>query len=334
MKILQVSDILVGRDFREQPEIAEELRQARLDVLSSLVALAEKERVEAMVLVGNTLADNRIHHRTLMDVARLLGQSPVPVLILPGETDPLTPDSPYELRADLFQEPVRIQRRAEPLELKPGLTFYPCPITRRQGTSDLSWIPPRAGDSGLRVGLAVGDQASHDLDYLALGGSLDRMDGYSGTPEPVDYEGDSGYALIVELAPVNVRPVRVARWSWQSVELQVDSPPNLQHPGGKNVLLRLRLTGSLPEAELGELNKQLERLATRCRQLTVINQVGVAPRVGYRHPLLQRMAATLQAQAASVEMDPTELPHSSEVARQALLLLRTFIARSGQGDLQ
>ncbi|GMU52139.1 MAG: hypothetical protein AMXMBFR33_12850 [Candidatus Xenobia bacterium] len=335
MKILQTSDVLVGRDFRELPELAEELRQARLDVLSSLVALAEKERVEALVLVGNTLADNRISHRTLMDVSRLLGASSVPVLILPGETDPLTPDSPYELRADLFQEPVRVLRKSEPVELKSGLTFYPCPITRREGTSDLSWIPPRGSDTGLRVGLAVGDPpASHGLDYLALGGSLDRQESYSGTPEPVDYEGDSGSALVVELVPLKVHPVKVARWSWQSVELEVGSPPSLQHPGGRNVLLRVRLTGSLPEDELGKLDKELERLASRCRHLSVINEVGVAAPVGYRHPLLQRMAASLQTRAAAVTVDPGELPESSEVAREALVLLRKLIARSGQEDLR
>lgn len=323
MKILHASDILVGRDFREFPELAGEFRQARLDLLQTLVALAEKEAVDAVLLVGNTLADNRINHRTLLDVARLLGRSPAPVFILPGETDPLTPDSPYELRADVFQEPVQILRRAVPVEVKPGLTLFPCPVTARGGKSDLSWIPSRGVETGLRVGVAL-EGTSRELDYLATAGH---------PAEPVDFDLESGFAEVAELRPLSAHRVRVARFSWEQATLDIRSPRDVQHPGGKNVVLRLGLRGSIPESELEELQRQLQKLSSRCRHLSVRNEVSLEEAVGYRHPLLRKMAASLAAQAQRLDADPTELPETPEVAREALFLLRKLVGRSGLEDL-
>lgn len=281
MKILQTSDVLVGRDFRELPELAEELRQARLDVLQTLVALAEKERVDALVLVGNTLADNRIAHRTLLDVARLLGASPVPVLLVPGACDPLTPDSPYELRADVFSEPVRIQRE-------------PWAVLTRGAASGPS----------LRVG-----------DHLALPGK---------PPEPVDFDPEAGFAQIV--TPSEVHAVRVARFIWEDTS-------DLEHPGGPNVILRLKLSGRYREDELPALEQALVRLRGRVRHLEVVNMTGVLEGVDYRHPLLASMASELALRAGVVTPDLSELPDEPEVAREALLLLRELVSRSGQADL-
>jgi len=112
VKLLHTSDLRIGLAFARQYQRAPILREARLEALRSLLALARREEVSAVLLTGNTLASPYIDHKLLLELLSVLGTSPAPVYLSPGELDPLTADSPYALRADLFQPPVHILRGA------------------------------------------------------------------------------------------------------------------------------------------------------------------------------------------------------------------------------
>lgn len=113
MKLLHTSDLLLGQGFPRLPDLAVALREARLEVLRSILALATREKVDAIVLAGNTLADNRVAHDLIVKLTSLLATSSIPIYLQPGQTDPLRADSPYVLRADLFQAPIHLLKQPQ-----------------------------------------------------------------------------------------------------------------------------------------------------------------------------------------------------------------------------
>ncbi|MCA9796529.1 MAG: hypothetical protein KC910_32195, partial [Candidatus Eremiobacteraeota bacterium] len=124
--ILVSADLRVGLGYPDVPERGRELREARIDTVRELINVANHRRVDAVVLAGNTLADNRIDQHDLLDLVDALRLSEAPVLILPGATDPFTPDSPYRARSELFEAPIRVMGDSHPVRLS-DLTIAPYP---------------------------------------------------------------------------------------------------------------------------------------------------------------------------------------------------------------
>ena len=113
MKLLHTSDLLLGYSFPQLPDLAVALREARIETLRSILALAAREKVDAIVFAGNTLADTRVAHDLVVKLTSLLATSSIPVYLLPGRTDPLKADSPYVLRADLFKAPIHVLKQPQ-----------------------------------------------------------------------------------------------------------------------------------------------------------------------------------------------------------------------------
>ena len=113
MKLLHTSDLRLGQGFGQLPELANALREARMETLRSILALAVREKVDAILFAGNTLADTRVTHDLVVKLTSLLATSSVPIYLWPGQTDPLRADSPYVLRADLFKPPVHVLRHPQ-----------------------------------------------------------------------------------------------------------------------------------------------------------------------------------------------------------------------------
>lgn len=146
MKLLHTSDLLIGLGFPQLPELASALRETRLEALRSVLALASREKVDAIVLAGNTLADPRVSHDTLIKMTSLLSASTVPIYLQPGKTDPWRADSPYVLRADLFKAPVHLLK-------EPGLPWNGPLVAVGQPLEGAEYValpidPPEAYDFG------------------------------------------------------------------------------------------------------------------------------------------------------------------------------------------
>ncbi|QFG70091.1 exonuclease SbcCD subunit D [Ornithinimicrobium pratense] len=101
---------------------------------------------------------------------------------------------------------------------------------------------------------------------------------YSGAPEPTDWrEQRPGEVLVVDVEPgppghrgtVEVRPQRVARWTYLALARRVDSEDDLEAldrelgllPGKERTVLRLGLRGTLGLAQHARLEEILERHA-------------------------------------------------------------------------
>ncbi|HVS66673.1 MAG TPA: DNA repair exonuclease [Thermoanaerobaculia bacterium] len=260
MRILHTADWQLGLRAAQAGERAAEVRAERLATVARIVDLAHELAVDLVLVAGDVFdrqeIDEAVLHATIGQLDRL---TPIPVVLLPGNHDPLEVGGVWDRRAFARAGAhVLIAREPRELEILPGVAVYPCPLTQRISTQDpTAWIPPRCPeDRRLRIGLAHGaldslpkrgnfpialDRAEAcDLDYLALGdwhGSMVRgRTAYPGAPEQASFgEKSPGYVLLVELEAgdaeagggIHRRPLprveqhRVGRFVWCAMETEI-----------------------------------------------------------------------------------------------------------------
>ncbi|MGX1767062.1 metallophosphoesterase family protein [Dietzia sp. NPDC055340] len=209
----------------------------RLAAVESLGDLATEHGAQFIVVAGDAFEDNAVPRSVVLRAAEVLASFPVPVLVLPGNHDPL--DVSSVLRCRDFSSAVEggavvVLDGSGPVEVLPGVEVVGIPWTSKR--PDPSRLPTLLESlepsAALRVLVAHGgtdevfgghspsveaiavsalEQAvdSGRLDYVALGdrhsvtrvGSGERV-WFSGSPETTDFddvEKDSGHALLVEL---------------------------------------------------------------------------------------------------------------------------------------
>lgn len=210
----------------------------RLAAVSALADLATEHDARFVVVAGDAFEHNAVPRREVLRAAEALSGFPVPVVILPGNHDPLDVSSVLrhpDFAAATSGGPVRVVDGPEPLEVVPGVEVVGVPWTsKRPDPSRLATLLDALEPTdGLRILLAHGSTdevyggsspsveaipvarleaavTAGLVDYVALGdrhsvtrvGSGDRI-WYSGSPETTDFddvEDDSGHALLVRLA--------------------------------------------------------------------------------------------------------------------------------------
>ncbi|MGD0674045.1 MAG: DNA repair exonuclease [Polyangiaceae bacterium] len=257
LRLLHTADWHLGRRFRRfGEEQSLKLSRSRLDVLDRIFLSAERSAVDAVLCAGD-LFDEPIPDPEWWEqlAARLAKRKWTnrPVFLLPGNHDPLLPDSVWTNAAFRKRLPdwVHIVDREDfEFALSNRAVLYAVPCVSRSGARDpTEAIPRRApGDDRIRVGMvhgstfdvndwetnfpiAVDAVLSRGLDYLAIGDTHgfrfippDRKHPptiYPGTPEPTAFdEKDPGSVALVFIdrqGRAQVRPERVARWTWEDV---------------------------------------------------------------------------------------------------------------------
>lgn len=209
----------------------------RLAAVSTLGELATEHGAEFVVVAGDAFEDNAVPRSVVLRAVETLAQFPVPVLILPGNHDPLDVSSVFRSRdfaPAVDGGSVIVLDGPDPVEIVPGVEVVGVPWTsKRPDPSRLPVLLRSLGPTnGRRILLAHGGtdevygghapsveaiavsvleesiSAGH-LDYVALGdrhsvtrvGDGDRI-WFSGSPETTDFddvEKDSGHVLLVEL---------------------------------------------------------------------------------------------------------------------------------------
>ncbi len=302
MKFIHTADWQLGMKAVHVGEAAARVREERLAAARRVIKAAHDHGADFVLIAGDTFEDNGVERALIQKVADILGGSPVPVYLIPGNHDPLTPGSVWEHPAWKTMEHVHVLREEKSVEI-PGGILYPCPVKDKRSRKDpTAWIPS-ANTGAIRIGLAHGtvegvpqpepdhpiprDAASRaGLDYLALGhwhstaiyplpdGSV-RM-AYCGTHEATSFgERDSGNVLVVEIAgpgvPPLVTPVRTGGLSWMVIEKDIRQPGDLQRVrqdiesqnNPGSTLVELRLKGLLAASERDEMARIEEILASR-----------------------------------------------------------------------
>lgn len=259
LKLLHTADWHLGKRFPSFPDDAQpKLMRARLEVVDAILDLARRERVDAVLCAGDLFDGEPTPEwwKGLADRLQRRARDPMPpVVLVPGNHDPLTPDSvwapTHPFRAGLPAWVHVVDRDDFALPLGEGAVLLAAPCRSKAGQHDLAMsLPARAaGDRGLRIGCVHGSTFDlkdwqmnfpiqrdagerRGLDYLAIGDTHSFRDVnadqpwpsvptvYPGAPEPTAFdERDAGNVAIVALYAhgrrPSVHPQRVAYWTWR-----------------------------------------------------------------------------------------------------------------------
>ncbi len=303
MRFLHTADWQLGMKAAQVGETGARVREERLHALERVAAQANS--VEFVLVAGDTFENNGVDRTLVQRAADILSAFRVPIYVIPGNHDPLSPGSVWNHPVWGSIGNLHVLREEEPVEI-PGGVLYPCPVRQKRSAKDPTvWI--RAGGAeGVRVGLAHGtvedipqeepdypiprDAASRaGLDYLALGhwhstAFYPGQDGathmaYSGTHETTSFgERDSGNVLIVEvpgagITPV-ITPVRTGSLCWKVVEGDIRYRGDLLRirrqvetmKNSASTLIELRISGLLAAEDRDDLTRIQEILDSRSRR--------------------------------------------------------------------
>ena len=291
MRFLHTADWQIGMAAAHTGSAAARVQAARLDTAQKLIDLCRTKNVDFLLLAGDTFQHNAVDRVLVTQVARLLGDAPCPVHVIPGNHDCLEPGSVWDLSVWSSYSQVCVHRERKPFPVEGG-TLFPCPLFHRRKEEDpTAWISDLTPKGGIRVALAHGhvpipsmdadtsynipvDAADRGgLDYLALGHwhsasiNLHPRMAYSGTHEATKFgERDSGTALLVNIASPGILPVvevlRTGKLNWVCSEKVIATEGDLtavfawleQLPDPAATLLRLTLSGHLFPAETAILD--------------------------------------------------------------------------------
>jgi DNA repair exonuclease SbcCD nuclease subunit len=245
LKLLHTADWQLGLRLNfVGGERAARLRAQRFDTVRRLGELARQQAVDAVVVAGDVFDDNGVGADTIQQARDALSAfGNIPVVLLPGNHDPATPDSALA-RLGKLPGSVHVALERVPLVFD-DFDIYPCPLTSRHTFDDpAAWLPPVADGDRVRVvvghggalnfGEAVETPNRIDVDailgrgydYVALGDwhgtfQVSERAWYAGAHEATRFkEKRPGNALLVEIdapgATPRVDTVAVARTRWIS----------------------------------------------------------------------------------------------------------------------
>ena len=238
--------------------------QDRLDAVAAVGRLAEEEGAAFVVVAGDVFDDNQVDRRTVLRLLEVLRGFPdIPVLLLPGNHDPLDAGSVFTSAdfRDHCPPRVHVIDGPEPIEVAGGVEVVgaPWPVKSPVRNPALDVLGSLGEPTGLRILLAHGgvdalggefDQATvlraRDLEpavadgrvhFIALGdrhsatpvGDSGRI-WFAGAPEPTAYvEDNPGKALLVDVDPagVHVEQRQVGRWRFRQAVFDVAGEQDL-----------------------------------------------------------------------------------------------------------
>lgn len=302
LTILHTADLHLGHVSGQlEPEAARKLARARLTVVETILGLADQYDVRAVLCAGDlfdTPSPDPDWWRGLLASFTKRTAWSRPVLLLPGNHDPLIRDSVYD-RAHPFRRGLPpwvhvVDRDNFELALGADAVVYSSPCRSTAGADDLALALPRRadGDERIRIGLVHGstfDLPDYQtnfpisreapgrcgLDYLAVGDThsfREIPEGavapivYPSAPEPTNFkESDTGQVAIVTFRrrglPPRIRKERVARWTWR--DENVDTLAGLRKLASEDLtttVLRVHVDMTVSMSEKEEVDALLESL--------------------------------------------------------------------------
>lgn len=284
-RFIHSADLHLGKPFGQfPPDLAAELRRARLDSLGRLAEAARAHDAGVVVLAGDVwdaAEPDAAHLAKSLDA--MAEADDLLWVLLPGNHDPHRPGGLWDRLGRDAPQNIRPLLDAAPVELTPSVFALPAPcLARASGLDPTAAMDGMATPEGaLRLGIAHGPVLGFDedggadvidptrperagLDYLALGDWHGTMRvgprcWYAGTPEPDRFKDDAtGAALAVTLPHPGAEPVveRVStgRFRWVKATLEL-TPGALWEPmlrateprdvPRRDLLLSLTLDGEL-----------------------------------------------------------------------------------------
>jgi DNA repair exonuclease SbcCD nuclease subunit len=303
LTILHTADLHLGHTSRQlDAETARKLARARLGAMDTILGLAQQYDARAIVCAGDifdTAEPDPDWWRGLAATFNRRTAWNCPVILVPGNHDPLTRDSVYQ-RGHAFRRELPdwvhvVDRDDFELQLGPNAVIYAKPCRSTAGADDPALsLPCRAdGDERFRIGAVHGSTfdlpgcqtnfpiardatAQRGLDYLAIGDfhgfrviseNAVAPIVYPGAPEPTNFkEQGAGYVAIVTFrrrgAAPKIRKERVARWTWRDETVtSIVGLRDLAAEDLSSTILRLHLDMTVSIAEHDEIAGIVKSLA-------------------------------------------------------------------------
>jgi DNA repair exonuclease SbcCD nuclease subunit len=255
MRFIHTADLQIGARFAQFGEEAGVLRQARVQALDRVLAIAEAEAADAVLIAGDLFEDNQVADSLVREVIDVLNaHSNVPVVILPGNHDPVSGPGCIWMRSPFDAPPdhVTVCTSTAPVEIGDAV-ILPSPITQKRSTRDpalpLVDLAGSVAAGKIKIGLTHGSlaiESKHQpddhpmalnaatragLDYLAVGHwhSFMAMDEgrlvMPGTPEPDQFGQAAAGVVMVDVdgpgASPTVKPMPSATFGWHECPVNV-----------------------------------------------------------------------------------------------------------------
>ncbi len=314
LKVLHTADWHLGRRFVGFDEADRTmLTRARMEVIDRILNAAEHASVDAVLCAGDLFDEPSPEEIWWKGLAAALNKrtwTDRPVVLLPGNHDPLTETSVYHpthpFRASLPRWVHVVDRDDFELELSDKAVLVARPCRRQSGQDDNALLLParEEGDDRIRIGMVHGstfDMPGHQanfpiakdaatqrgLDYLAIGDTHawkvyppeSAPTVYPSAPEQATFgETETGNVALVFFRrhgrSPRIQPHRVARWRWraETVRSMERLRELLNEPDPRSLVLRLRLEMRLAPKEYEEAEVILENLKGTAAQH---GQIGV-----------------------------------------------------------
>jgi DNA repair exonuclease SbcCD nuclease subunit len=242
---------------------------ARVDAIRTIGALAADRDAAFVVVAGDVFEHNQVDRRTVLRALDAFGDVSVPVLLLPGNHDPLDAASVYRSRAFIDHAPDHLTvLDGAPLEVVPGVEVVSAPWRTKRPLTDLAAeaVADLPADGTLRVLVAHGGVdtfhpqriadpaairlapleaalADRRIHAVCLGdrhstttiGTTGRIH-YAGAPEPTAVrETDPGNVLVwdVDHDRCEVAPHRVGTWRFAEVTADLAGDDDVRAPADR-----------------------------------------------------------------------------------------------------
>ncbi|MFV2089997.1 MAG: metallophosphoesterase [Pseudomonadales bacterium] len=306
MKILHTADWQLGLRLNfVGAEVAARLRAQRFDTVRRIGEIANEQSVDAVVVAGDVFDDNGVGADTIQQARDALRSfDDIPVILLPGNHDPGTPDSAL-VRLGRLPGAVHVAIDATSMRIG-GAEIYTCPLKTRHTYDDpTGWLPKFEDHDLVRVVVAHGGALDfgetvetpnridvdgilqRGYDYVALGDwhgtfEVSPRAWYSGAPEATRFkEKQPGNVLLVEIdtpgGTPSVELINVARTRWrtESFELLSDSDIDALEAWLNDLdekswtLIELSLHGQLSLAGRNRLDALIEDFSDRLALLRI-----------------------------------------------------------------
>src|SRR5690625_3361371 len=113
--------------------------QARFDAVRAIGELAREEEAAFVVVAGDVFESNQLNRAVVSRALAALSDYPVPVVLLPGNHDPLDAASIYDDPAFAERVPAHVHVLREPgvYELMPGVEIVGAPWLSKRPLEDL-----------------------------------------------------------------------------------------------------------------------------------------------------------------------------------------------------
>jgi DNA repair exonuclease SbcCD nuclease subunit len=300
LTILHTSDWHLGKEYRQFDEpVSLKLSQERLRTVEKIMRLGQQRNVDAVLCAGDlfdTHDPKKDWWQGLLDLFAGFRTWNTPVILLPGNHDPLMSGSVYEsthpFRRNLPDWARVVDSENWGFVINDRAVVYSTPCFSKAGAPDAAMkLPTReAGDERIRIGLIHGQTwdrsaahfpiskqaaAERGLDYLALGDthSFEEVTTgetgpivYCGTPEPSRFGEDApGKIVFARFRRAGQRPQidrqHVGRFHWREEKInRLSELADLVQEDLSSAVLRLKLHLTVSVAEDTQLERLLDRL--------------------------------------------------------------------------